>query len=260
MKIRQNTSTAIALGFLSVFLPLALEGGMAQRTVAQFEPHISDRRVQEQILVQVTFEPPGEGEPTDTAGGASRDEDICAQQPLESSPCVTPLMPGTQSGLTVAERPEFYLYVPETEATELFFALKDENNRHHYQTKIPISGGGGILAVRLPEEVPALEIGQTYRWTFILVGKDGLRPDSPGVQGGIERVELNPNSMGELEVLTPLEKAALYGAEGIWYDTMSTLAQLRRSQPDDAIVEENWRELLASVGLEAIAERPLLSP
>ncbi|MBD0345660.1 MAG: DUF928 domain-containing protein [Coleofasciculus sp. Co-bin14] len=44
----------------------------------------------------------------------------------------------------------------------------------------------------------------------------------------------------------------------MWYDAIISLADLRRSQPGDLTVASTWKELLRSVGLEAIATKPLL--
>lgn len=206
----------------------------------------------------VTFEPPDEGEPLDTAGGASRDEGKCPQDSKALKPYVTPLMPATNHGLTAAEHPTFFVYVPQTSAQKVFFSLQDENNNHHYQTTLPITGTPGVVSFRLPASVPALEIGKNYKWSFVLMCENVLRPDSPRVEGRIRRIKLNPALMSQLKNAAPLERAALYGSAGIWYDILAVLAELRQSQPDDLTLTATWEELLNSVGLDAIATEPLV--
>ena len=206
----------------------------------------------------VTFEPPQEGVPKDTVGGASRDQGICPQDSKALKPYVTPLMPATNYGLTVAEHPTFFVYVPQTAAQKAFFSVQDENKNHHYQTILPITGKPGVISFKLPSDAPALKIGNNYKWSFILMCGNALRPDSPGVEGRIRRMQPNPALIGQLENAVPLKRAAIYGSVGIWYDTLAVLAELRRSQPDDLTLAATWEELLKSVELDAIATEPLI--
>ena len=208
-------------------------------------------------IARVTFDPPGEGKPDDTAGGASRSGG-CLQTIANISECIVSLMPSTIDGLTTAAHPTFFVYVSDNAAKELFFSLRDENDNPVYQQKIALSGEAGIISVKVPDSAPGLEIGKNYQWAFIVVGEQGLRPDSPGGRGEIRRVELNSNINSELEQAKPLERAALYGKNGIWYDTLATLAEARREQPGDRTVAASWEDLLKSVGLNAIATQPLL--
>ncbi len=257
---RQQTNVPLTILFA---LSLHLGGLGAIATQAQAQTSVSNgtHRVQlleTQLIAQATFNPPGKGQPRNTAGGASRDANPCLQTTVLSSQCVTPLTPGANNGLTVAERPTFYLYIPETSAREIFFALKDENNNHHYQTKIPVAGGENtVLAFSLPEDAPALEIGITYSWTFILVEESGLKPDSPGVEGEIRRVEARSLTQVDQAADPTLELAQQYGKAGIWYEMMTTLAQLRESTPNDPSILATWTEVLTSVGLEEIASKPI---
>mgnify|MGYP006272054867 CR=1 FL=1 len=168
-------------------------------------------------------------------------------------------MPNTTEGLTVAEHPTFFLYVPETSAKEIFFSLVDENNNTQYQTKIPITNKGSIIAFKLPDSAPALAVDKNYQWTFIVIGEQGLRPDSPGVQGGIKRIQPNSTLIGELQNKNLLERAAVYAKHGIWYDTIASLAAAKNSDSDSGNIAPIWQDLLASVGLQEIANKPLLN-
>ncbi len=258
---RQQTNVPLTILF-ALSLQLGAFGAIA--TPAQAQTSVrngtqSAQALEPELIAQVTFNPPGKGQPRNTAGGASRDGNPCLQAAVLSTQCVTPLTPGANNGLTLAERPTFYLYVPETSAREIFFALKDEHNHHHYQTRIPVTGGeGAVLAFSLPDDAPALEIGSTYRWTFILIDQNGLKPDSPGVEGEIRRVEANSLTQVGAQGADPtLELAQQYGSAGIWYEMMTTLALLRESNPQDPTVMATWTEVLSSVGLAEIANKPI---
>lgn len=258
MKSKQPKSLPITILSTGLLLAMASIPGLQPSAKAQQEPVNQASNLPGTSVLRITFDPPGPGKPKDTAGGASRDGGQCSQESAAQSSCVKALMPTTQEGLTVAERPVFLAYVPETSAKQVFFSLVDENNQHIYQTKVPITGNSGILSVQLPDNAPALEIGKNYQWAFIIVGEQGLRPDSPVVQGSIKRIEADTALKSQLVNASPLERAALYGKAGIWIDTISTLAELRKSQPADTNLAENWKKLLTSVGLEAIAAQPFL--
>lgn len=259
MKAKKRAGVPLTLS-IALSLNLAIAVGVATQATARESDNTGPGTLESQTIAQVTFDPPGDGEPADTAGGASRDDNPCLSAQSGSSLCVTPLVPAKIQGLTVAERPTFYVYVPPTEAGEIFFALKDENNRHHYQAKIPITASGGAIAITLPSDAPALEVGQTYRWTFVLLDEAGLKPDSPGVEGTIQRVAADRVALDPSAPEPSLELAQEYARAGIWYDTLKTLADLRQSQPEDTTLVTNWEGVLSSVGLEDIASKPLLQP
>jgi hypothetical protein len=110
------------------------------------------------------------------------------------------------------------------------------------------------LKLTLPENAPELEIGQNYLWFFAPIQPDGiLRPDNATSVGWVKRVEATRDRQSFSSVI---EQATAYAKAGVWYDTLSVLAQARRSQPNDVILEKEWKELLEQVGLEAIATQP----
>jgi hypothetical protein len=77
-------------------------------------------------------------------------------------------------------------------------------------------------------------------------------------EGQIERVEPNPNLVAQLKTASPRDRAALYAEAGIWYDAVNSIAQLRRSSPNDTAIAADWAELLKSVGLDTISQKPLI--
>lgn len=57
---------------------------------------------------------------------------------------------------------------------------------------------------------------------------------------------------------TALRENALALAEaGVWYDLLTTLATLRRQNPDDLDLADNWSHLLTSVGLADVTDQAL---
>ncbi|MFE1747749.1 DUF928 domain-containing protein [Coleofasciculus sp. H7-2] len=255
---QQKYFSALTLVAFFLSLGLIIVPSFLTKVSAQSEPVNQSQTLPGTSIVRVTFEPPGSGQPDDTAGGASRGDE-CSQAVIAIGGCVTPLVPATTTRLTIAEHPTFLVYVPPTSAKEIFFGLIDENNNFHYQAKIPISSQEGILSFKLPDNAPPLEIDKNYRWTFIIVGEQGLRPGIPGVQGEIRRVRLTSELMSQIQNQPLLERAAVYGKNGLWYDTVASLAEARRLEPSEATLASTWQELLNSVGLQAIATKPLLN-
>lgn len=180
---------------------------------------------------------------------------------------LTSLVPANSFGTTLAEYPTFFVYVPtikEQEKPQLEFALKTENDMVIYKTNFTIARSPGVVSVSLPASanLPRLEENKNYKWSFTLI----CNPEDPSdrssnsdVKGSIRRVRLNPTIVQQLEGATlPRDKVVAYTTAGIWFDALSTLAELRRATPSDPTLEKDWKNLLQSVGLETIASEPLL--
>lgn len=215
----------------------------------------------------VTFNPPSDAEPRQTQGGASRG-DVTFEPPNDGSPvntngagsrrigdiALTSLLPESHYGRTLRSHPDIFVYVPDTAADRAFFSVLDEAGNQHYQGYVTLPDSlPGVMRLTLPEDAAALERDRPYQWHVALVGTDNLRPDSPRVSGWIKRV-----GDDELTADTPTGSLALaerYAAAGIWYDTLSVLADLRAAEgePENPEVGESWASLLEQVGLNEIA-------
>jgi hypothetical protein len=211
-----------------------------------------------QTIASVSFDPPDGDRPKNTAGGASRNDGRCSQDPKDLQPYITAVLPADRYGLTVESHPTFLVYLPPTVAQKAFFSIKDESDRDHYQTFLSLTQKSGVIAIELPADAPALETKKTYRWSFVMMCDRVLRPDSPLVEGEIQRIEMDSTLSSQLQGATPIEQAALYGKAGIWYDTVATLVDMRHSQPNNSNLVTIWEDLLKSVELNAIATQPLV--
>jgi hypothetical protein len=215
--------------------------------------------------------PPNRGTPTGRSrGGASRGECPEVSKPL------TALVPATQKtlgekqaenpastaleyvwGLTVAESPTLWFYVPYslTAKLDIEFVLQDDKHNYVYKTRFAASQTQpGIVKLRLPSTVAPLEVGKMYHWYFII---DCNQNAPPLVEGWVQRVAPPPTLASQLQKATPRERIALYAANGIWHDALTSLAELRSANPQDAMLTADWVSLLQSVGLDAIAHEPM---
>lgn len=221
---------------------------------------------------QVSLEfPPSQdrGAPLQTGGGGSRLLEPPPQVRLRgggnrafnATECVnsdtmplTPLMPTRSNlGKTINSNPSLFFYVPKTTAKKVEFVLVDEQKNEIYRTLSNLKETGGILQLKLPQTV-ALEVGQNYYWELALVCNSFNRRQDKYVQGTVIRTQLNESQETQLTQQTePLKRASIYAENEIWIETLETLAAIRSSQ------SEEWKALLESVGLSAIADQPFLS-
>lgn len=142
------------------------------------------------------------------------------------------------------------------------FTLLDEDNKIVYETQVTLPSQAGVVSFSLPDTgtLAPLKVGKPYKWYFSIVHSFDNGSKDHLVQGWIQRVSPSPDLSRKLEQAASKNRLALYAAAGIWHDTLATLAELRRSTPNDATLVQQWEELLKSeaVELNAIAKEPLL--
>ena len=203
----KHTPQPLALLSVGLVLKLLLVGSLLVPLRAETIP-VSE-------TASVTFIPERKGTPQDSAGGASRDGGICPNDISELGTSVTPFQLATNHGFTIAERPTFFVYIPPTVAQEAVFILKDETEDYFYQKTVSLPNQSGLVSFKLPLDAPTLEIDKTYQWSFLLICGQSLRPDSPKVQGQIQRIQPDPVLISKLQPWSPVDRAAFYGEETI---------------------------------------------
>ena len=179
--------------------------------------------------------------------------------PSEKS--ITALIPTTNLGLTTAAYPTFFFYIPQTTATAMEFVLIDEDNqRQIFTTTLTITGNPGIVSLSLPttENLPPLELEKEYHWYASLICNYQQRSGDIYVDGWIQRVEPDSILISKLQNSSITERVIVYQESGLWYDTLQSLAEARRLHPDNSSLVAKWTTLLRSVGLDQIAQEPLV--
>lgn len=171
---------------------------------------------------------------------------------------VVALMPNTKIGLTVASKPTFLFRVSKTSVQEAQFNLFNETGEKFiYSKTFPLTNTGDVISFTLPDDAPALEVGQEYQWEVVVNCDPDDSASNPRVRMAIKRVELDSTLASKLVEAQPNERPDLYAQEGIWIDALSTLAKLRMANVNDAELKEEWTSLLESVGLKEIASLPV---
>lgn len=168
---------------------------------------------------------------------------------------------GIVGGLTTSEQPTFWFYVPYTQdltaTTE--FILQDSAGNDIYRNAIALPEKPGVIGVSLPY-IASLQVGKTYRWYLKVRCNQQQTASVPiYVEGDIQRVNLDSRVMQQSEAaVSPQQKVAIYAANGIWFDSLTMLAQMRQKNPNDASLAEDWQSLLQSVKLDNLATAPLV--
>lgn len=160
-------------------------------------------------------------------------------------------------GLTTEESPTLWFFNPYnlTNKLPVEFVLEDEQGNNIYRTSFIASGTSpGVVSFRLPSKAVKLEFGKKYRWYFS-IGCDAKFPAL--VEGWVQRVAVNSGLKSQLQLATPQQRVALYASNGIWYDAVSRLAELRAANSENTMLLKDWINLLNSVGLQAVAHQPL---
>ncbi|MCG5060500.1 MAG: DUF928 domain-containing protein [Limnoraphis sp. WC205] len=215
----------------------------------------------------LNFQPPNRGAPGTRADAGSRGgSGQCSK--LEKP--ITALIPTTNWGETIAAHPTFWLYIPTSSAATVELVLKPEGSDDVlYEVKFPVTQGPGIVSFRPPETAPPLEEGKAYRWMFnFYCSSEVLNASTRSniqsnftVSGIVARVAPSRALKQQLEKAGLTEKLNLYAENGLWYETLTQLAERRRTDPQNSEVADQWMDLLQhkAVLLNNIAQEPILA-
>lgn len=153
-------------------------------------------------------------------------------------------------GQTTQSNPTLWFFIPSAPpGTELEFSLQDRQEQDIYRSSITTPTQLGVISIKLPSSQPPLQLGRDYRWTLkARVPCDNAEPTRVHVDGWISRVNLAVRD----------KDSYTYATQGIWYDAVTSLAQQRLQKHNDPDLKQDWIDLLKSVNLNQIADRPIL--
>ncbi|MGG6239411.1 DUF928 domain-containing protein [Nodosilinea sp. AN01ver1] len=204
--------------------------------------------------------PPPPTNPGSSAPGGRRAAAACPQDTATSSssttptPLLTALSPIAQPGIALVTHPTFLVYVPTTNAENAEFSLRNQAGQGLYRTTVPLPTTPGIVSISLPAQTTALEVGKTYTWTFAIICDPTDRLEDQFVTGTVQRRDLDPARAAQLEQSSASDRLALYQQDGVWYDALALLLELRRTDPEDTSLTTTWHELLQSGGINIPGE------
>ncbi|NJM45837.1 MAG: DUF928 domain-containing protein [Alkalinema sp. RU_4_3] len=201
----------------------------------------------------------GKGMPRRSDGGASRTNLYGGYNNGNESLNMQAMTPENFFGTTLEARPTIMVYLPESDAKEAVFTLKDDAKNLHYQMVVPVSGQAGVMALQLPSDAPELELEQDYQWYVALKVEQELVPGTPFVDGWVKRIRATPELTQQLANQSSQKQAEILAAEGIWYDSAALLAQAYKMDSKNEAIAQDWKDLLGSVNLTEIADPALLA-
>ncbi|HEY9651617.1 MAG TPA: DUF928 domain-containing protein [Coleofasciculaceae cyanobacterium] len=248
-----SASVVLAMG-----VNLPVQGYSSPQRTAQTVERGADILLARRRIRIIKFS--GIGTSSNRTAGASR-SDSCVEQ----NQTATALIPENTIGLTVAASPTLLFNVPQTSAKSAEFGVREKEAQGRYKTiyktTVPLPGTAGIVSVSLPANGSAasqLQVDKTYQWFFRIVCSADEDDLNVYLDGSIQRVAESPALTNALKSASPQERPAIYAEEGVWFDAIADLAQLRRQNPNDSTLAEDWAALLQAVGLDAMVEAPLV--
>ncbi|WP_198011478.1 DUF928 domain-containing protein [Synechococcus sp. PCC 7335] len=203
-------------------------------------------RFPDQIVFWEGFEPPGDDAPRETSGAGSRDGPSCDV----SEPAVKALMPKSNFGLTLSERPTVFAQLADTSAEQVALVVTNEAGTYYEQTFLPIPEDD-TAAFTFPNSFSPLTVGENYQWSLVVICEETVQPDDPVISGWVQRVESTPE-LQQASLHLPLEQARWYAENGYWYDFVAfireeiqTLESERISPPSEAVqFEAIWESVV----------------
>lgn len=156
---------------------------------------------------------------------------------------LTALVPENGKGLTRAEHPVFWFYIPYTpeDVHSIEFSLHDRNETTTlYRTSLQLPKTPGVVGIPLPQNPEhSLKVNESYHWRLIVnCDRTETAENILELNGWVTRVQQSPKA---------------------WYDELTNLVKRYLSEPQNLEVKKAWIELLKSVDLEDLAKEPVLS-
>jgi hypothetical protein len=233
-----------------IYLPKVKLGLVTILAIASFtnNPAPGWTQFSSQVIADLPSSPgTGTSDNKRTPGG-TRTEQTDSKLPeacKQTAKAFTALVPvkGSES-LTTAEYPIFWFYIPDAsdDVHSIEFSVHDRDEKTSlYRTSLQLTKTPGIIGIPLPPSPEhSLKVNESYHWRLIVnCDRTETAENVLELDGWVTRVQPSPNRV-------------------IWYDELTNRAKRYLSNPQNPEVKTAWAELLKSVGLEGIAQAPLV--
>jgi hypothetical protein len=217
---------------------------------------VSCQNSTKKLPLQLTIDLPPEGSPGDRKPAGGRG---CLPELKNPNEPLTALVPYSNFGLTISSSPIFWFYFPDepTDNIKAEFVLQNIQKKNLYQSEINLINTPGIIKIKLPQDTVSLEENQSYFWQFkvICLGKVSDKIEEVEIlSGAIKRVP-SPSDFSKLS----LAEKVVYSAEnGLWFDLVTSLIELRSTNPNEELYNNYWHNLWETVDLEYIETKSLV--
>ena len=159
--------------------------------------------------------------------------------------------PGVQEEFT-AKPIEFILMSRETKEVN---GKTRDRYRKVYEQKLNLTQPG-IVAYALPAaEAQALEEGAEYKWRIKIECSDRT---AMNLSYSIQRQSTdNPELIDKLENAPVDQHPVIFAESGVWFDALRIIALQLQQAPEDAILTEDWNNVLKLIGFEDLIGQPI---
>lgn len=193
------------------------------------------------ILEDINFVPPKDGEKPETKGAGTRDPNYLKCSPEDGE--TVAIMPDDNYGLTVRERPEIFVYLPQTSAKQVVLSFESQDKKYHEVSFLEIPPSSEVVSFALPENKPGIKPGEYYQWKLTLVCGKIPHVDDPVLSGWVQRKDRDEDTL-KTDPYSDTELAQWYGENGYWYDLLGQLRQIEANNLQDGIFSKLWLELI----------------
>jgi hypothetical protein len=164
-------------------------------------------------------------------------------------------------GHTVKQSPSLNWFLSKPTSLPMRFTLNDIRSiKPLHEGPIPTPDQAGFQSLNLKDLGLTLEPDVQYRW-YVSAIRDPKQPGTDIVAGGIiERCEFS-TCLVEMEAVLSCDQQSVKvnAVRGFWYDAVSCLCDLIKTNPQDASFRRMRAALLKQVGLNGVAEWDLKS-
>jgi Domain of Unknown Function (DUF928) len=170
------------------------------------------------LPVWAGYVPPSQSRPIRTRTTTTGIRGNCTSA---SSIPLTAIAPKAHSGQTTLAHPTVYWYVPDAEPMQMQFILEkiDQAGNPTQLWETDMTSQSGLMALTLPPEAPALEVGQDYRWKAVLLCNPNRPSGAIITSATMQRIATLPDVDRALG--NEATRANLYAENSIWYDAFS---------------------------------------
>ncbi|WP_371357150.1 DUF928 domain-containing protein [Hydrocoleum sp. CS-953] len=158
----------------------------------------------------------------------------------------------------MSKYPTFFVYIPPyKDAQEAEFFITDAEKNDIYNHRLQLPEKSGIIRIKIsPKKSPPLEVRKNYLWgvQIFCISELGDRSGNPFVEGIIQRIQPKISLYNKLAGVTPLTLPTVYASQGIWYDALESMVQLRRLNPNNPKLIDDWEELFNSANSQGKEE------
>lgn len=181
------------------------------------------------VNVYYKYRPPLELRPSKSVSGTYGSARECDAALLNRPTLFEPK--GDAGKKTISTHPTFLFQLKSFSTKSLLFTLTEPGVVEPILEKKLDNGISGVIAIKLPQELPGLKTGKQYTWEITTLCNEP-RKYNPVFNATIERILPTPSLKQKLAAATSdYKRAQLYDQFGIGYDAIFTVYEAYTANP-----------------------------